>query len=141
MYPEDTLTPGHTMVTRIQDPQTYAIIGAALEVHRLLGCGFVEPVYQEALAIELPLRHIPFQREVELPVFYKGVQLNCIYRADFVCFGEIIVELKALKQLTNIEEAQILNYLKATGYQRGLLLNFGAQSLERKRFVRNWSPT
>ena len=120
------------------DPQTYAIIGAAMEVHATLGRGFLEAVYHAALKIELTLRGIPFQCEVELPVGYKGTQLNCYYRADLICYGEIIVELKALSQLTGVEEAQLINYLKATGLRRGLLLNFGADRLQYKRLVRRW---
>lgn len=118
-----------------RDPRTYAIIGAAMEVHRQLGCGFLESVYQEALAFELRNRRIPYTRELRFPVIYKGQQLTCQYRPDFICFGSVIVELKALGQLSRIEESQLINYLKVTGYQTGLLLNFGRKSLEQRRFV------
>lgn len=118
-----------------RDPQTHAIIGAGMEVHRQLGPGFLEAVYQEALTVELTDRGIPFRRELELPVHYKGRRLPCGYRADFVCYESVIVELKALNVLGGIEEAQLLNYLKATFLERGLLLNFGRPSLEFKRFI------
>ncbi len=117
-----------------RDPETYAIIGAAIEVHKQLGNGFLEAVYHEALAIELSRRNILFKHEVTLHVKYKGQQLNAKYRADFICFETIIVEIKALNRLSGVEESQIINYLKATGLQTGLLLNFGAPSLTYKRF-------
>ena len=117
------------------DPRTYAVIGAAMEVHRQLGCGFLEAVYQEALEVELSARGIPFEAQVEIPVRYKVQVLKTFYRADFVCFDAIVVELKALTQLGNIEEAQVINYLKGTGYEIGLLLNFGRTSLQSKRYI------
>jgi GxxExxY protein len=118
-----------------RDWQTHAVIGAAMEVHRQLGPGFLEGVYQEALELELTLRGVPFLREVELPVFYKNRRLACCFRADFVCYDAVIVELKALSALGNVEMAQVLNYLKATEMERALLINFGARSLEFKRLV------
>lgn len=120
-----------------RDPQTYAIIGSAMEVHKHLGTGFLEAVYQEALMMEFTQRGIPFIREVELPIFYKTKPLAARYRTDFICFSSIIVELKALTHLGGVEEAQLINYLKATGLERGLLLNFGSRSLEYKRFARS----
>lgn len=120
-----------------RDPETYAIIGAGMEVHRELGHGFLEAVYQEAMAVEMTARKIPFQREVPLQVYYKGQKLATGYRADFVCYENVLVELKAISQLTSVDEAQVINEMKATGMQRALLMNFGAPSLEYKRRVFN----
>ena len=114
---------------------TYKIIGACIEVHSQLGCGFLEPVYQEALALELKERNIPFEKEKLLEIHYKGNMLSKKYIADFICFDKIIVELKALSKLTSDHEAQILNYLKATGFELGLLVNFGTRKLEHKRII------
>jgi GxxExxY protein len=122
-----------------RDPQTYEIIGAAMEVHSELGAGFLEAVYQEALAVEFTIRSVPFERERVVPVSYKGQQLACGYRADFVGFESILIELKSVARLGVIEQAQILNYLKATGMKKGLLVNFGTQRLEYRRFVNGHS--
>lgn len=115
--------------------ETYQIIGAAMEVHKELGCGFLEAVYQEALAIELRKRKIPFHKEVKLSIYYKGEELEKYYMADFICFDNIILELKALNRLSTEHESQLLNYLKATDLGVGLLLNFGTKSLQYKRMV------
>jgi GxxExxY protein len=120
-----------------KDPQTYAILGAAMDVHRHLGHGFLEAVYQEALALELAARGIAYQREAIVPLSYKGRPLQCSYRADFVCYEGVVVELKATCQLTGADEAQVINQLKATGLHRALLINFGAPSLQYKRLVFN----
>ena len=117
------------------DPRAFAVIGAAMEVHKHLGCGFLEPVYQEALALEFARRDIPFRREIKLPVYYKGQLLATNYCADFICFDSVVVELKALAHMSGTEEAQVINYLKATAYEIGLLLNFGGRSLQHRRLV------
>jgi GxxExxY protein len=121
----------------IRDPETYAIIGTAMAVHTGLGNGFLEAVYQEALEREFGKRSIPCEREKELPVFYRGERLKTSYKADFVCWGTIIVELKALQCLSGIEEAQVLNYLKASGLKKALLINFGTSQMQYKRLVLN----
>ena len=121
----------------MKDPETHAIIGAAMEVHRQLGHGFLEAVYQQALALEFAERSIVFRREVDLPIRYKGHLLACEYRADFVFYNRVVVELKAVGQLMGPHRAQVINELKATGYCVGLLLNLGAPSLERLRFVQS----
>lgn len=118
-----------------RDPLTYEIIGAAFAVHNSLGSGFLEAVYHEAMIIELKERNVPFLHEVELPIFYKGTQLKTYYRADFVCFESIIVELKALKTSGGIEKGQLLNYMKAAKLKKGLLINFGKSSLDYERMV------
>lgn len=110
-----------------------------MAVHRELGCGFLEPVYQQALSIEFQNRDIPSVRELELPIFYKGVRLATGYRVDFLCYDDVVVEIKALSRITNIEQAQLLNYLKAGQFNTGLLINFGATSLEWKRVIRSGS--
>jgi GxxExxY protein len=123
------------METNQRDPETYTIIGAAMEVHRELGCGYLEPVYVEALEIELRIRRVPYRREVSLPISYKGQVLKKFYRVDFICYDDVLVELKALHALGPIEESQLINYLCAAKRARGLLLNFGTRSLQYKRRV------
>ena len=118
-----------------RDPQSYAILGAAMEAHRQLGHGFLEAVYQAALVIEFTDREIDFRAEVALPIRYKGRLLSCSYRADFVCFGQVLVETKAITQLTGADRAQVINALRATGLSRALLINFGARSLQYERLV------
>ena len=116
---------------------SFGIIGAAMEVHRILGCGFTEPVYQDALEEELRLRDIPFFREKTYQVTYKGKVLDKTFRPDFVCHEKVIVELKTVSDFTDEHYAQVCNYLKATGMELGILINFGKKSLEYKRILRN----
>jgi len=121
----------------MRDERTFTIIGAAMEVHKELGCGFLEAVYQEALGKEFIYQRIPFQSQPVIRIAYKGRALDKTYQPDFICYEEIIVEIKAISALSGLEEAQIINYLKATGLHVGLLLNFGSTSLEYKRLVYN----
>jgi len=116
--------------------EAFAIIGAAMEVHSELGPGFLESVYEAAMIEECKLREIPIQEQVRMNVQYKGIPLSTNFIADIVAYGKIIVELKAIKKLSQIEDAQLLNYLKATGMRLGLLINFGSHGpLEWKRIV------
>ena len=121
----------------VRDEKTYKIIGAAIEVHKELGCGFLEAVYQEGLEREFSTQTIPFNSQPIIQIAYKGKLLDKTYQPDFVCFNEVIVEIKAISVLSGTEEAQLINYLKATGLKVGLLINFGSKSLEYKRFVYN----
>lgn len=115
--------------------EVYQIIGAAMEVSNQLGCGFLEAVYQEALEIELSERQIPHQPQKKIAIFYKDRLLKREYIADFLCYDRIVVEIKAIKAITRIEEAQLLNYLKATGLPLGLIINFGTPKLEWRRYA------
>ena len=119
----------------MRDSRTYNIIGAAMEVHKELGCGFLEGVYQEALEREFTSQGILFKSQPVIKISYKGKPLNKTYQPDFICYDEVIIEIKAITNLSGIEEAQIINYLKATNKSIGLLLNFGSKSLEHKRFI------
>ena len=122
---------------RARENLTYKIIGAAMEVHRLLGCGFTEKVYQDALEQEFLSEGIPYEREARMHVIYKGVELNSEYIPDFVCFGEVIVELKAVQELDDLHKAQTINYLHVSNFPVALLINFGTESLEFHRFNTN----
>ncbi len=115
--------------------ECYEIIGACMEVSNELGCGFLEPVYQEALCYEFSDQGIPFENEKVLDVYYKGRLLKKKYIADFMCFGEVILEIKAIDTLHPEHTAQVLNYLKATGKKIGLLVNFGTSKLQYKRVI------
>ena len=123
------------MRSDFDDPQTYKIIGAAMAVHRELGCGFLEAVSREALTIELEEQRIPFVREARLQVRYRNRVLPVSYTVDFICYDDILVELKALHAIGPIEVAQLINYLRVARRRRGLLLNFGTTSLQHKRIV------
>ena len=115
---------------------TDRILKAAYQVHNELGCGFLEKVYQEALAIQMTEMNIPFEREKHLNVFYHGKCLQCDYIADFVVDDKVILELKAATEMDNVFKAQTINYLKITGYKVGFLMNFGQEEFQFKRFAR-----
>lgn len=123
--------------------ESYKIIGAAMEVHRTLGCGFVEVVYQEALEEELKKREIPYEREKELTIEYKGMKLSKTFRADFIWYDKIILELKAASGFSDEHYAQIYSYLKASHMELGILINFGTATLEYQRIPasQKWQQT
>lgn len=117
--------------------ESYQLVGACFEVYKEQGCGFLEPVYQECLAMELEIQGIPFEEQVALALDYKGQPLQQIYKTDFVCFGKIILEIESVSKLADEHRAQVHNYLKSTGYKLGLLVNFGHYpKLEWQRIVR-----
>jgi GxxExxY protein len=125
------------MIELLYKDEVYTIIGAAIEVHRELGPGFLEAVYQEALDIEMASRQVPFNSQTLISIMYKRHHLQKGYIADFCCYEKILIEIKALDKLSSKEEAQLLNYLKATGFRVGLLINFGSKGkLEWRKFVR-----
>ncbi len=119
----------------IYKDQSYQIIGACMAVHRELGCGFLEAVYQEALEEEFKLKKNPYIPEQQLEIVYKNRILKKKYQVDFICYGEIIVELKALAELSSVHKSQLINYLKASKFKLGLLVNFGQSSLESNRVI------
>ena len=117
--------------------ESYRIMGACFEVYKEKGCGFVEPVYQECLSLELRMQRIPYAEQLELVLDYKGQPLNQTYKPDFICFDKIVLEIKAVSQLTDEHRAQVHNYLKATGHKLGLLVNFGHHpQVEWERIIR-----
>jgi GxxExxY protein len=121
----------------MRDQKTFTIIGAAMEVHKELGSGFLEAVYQEALEREFTYQEIPYKSQPPVRIKYKGEPLKKKYEPDFICYDKVIVEIKAMDKLSSNEHAQIINYLKASELKVGLLINFGSKSLEHKRFVFN----
>ena len=134
-HTEDTEEKGQ--IRWLYEGESYAILAACFEVYKEQGCGFVEPVYQECLEIELKLREIPFLSQEELLLTYKGIPLDQRYKPDFICYNKIILEIKAVSHLMDEHRAQVHNYLKSTGYRLGLLVDFGHHpKLEYERIVR-----
>lgn len=124
------------MTELIYKEESYKIIGACFEVYKEMGCGFLEPVYQECLEKELTLQGIPFDAQKIVELNYKGQKLDKIYKPDFLCFDKIIIEIKAVSKLNNEFRAQIINYLNATNMRLGLLINFGYfPKIEHERYV------
>ena len=124
------------MTKLVYPDETYKILGACFEVYKRKGCGFLEPVYQECLEIEFSFQKIPFTAQQELILKYRGQRLKQTYKPDFICFEKIIVEIKAVSNLIDEHRAQLLNYLHATGYKVGLLINFGHHpKIEHERFI------
>ena len=113
------------MTDIIHAEESYKIIGACFEVYKEKGCGFLEAVFQECMQLELSMQGIPFEAQKIIPLSYKGVPMVQTYKADLVCFGNVLVELKAVSELSDEQRAQVLNYLNATGLRLGLLVNFG----------------
>jgi GxxExxY protein len=127
---------GQSMTKLLYADETYKILGACFEVYKRMGCGFLEPVYQECLEIEFNLQEIPFTAQKELILEYRGKRLKQTYKPDFICFEKIVVEIKAVSNLIDEHRAQLLNYLHATGYKVGLLINFGHHpKIEHERFI------
>ena len=120
------------LINSTYDQELYSIIGAAMEVQNELGMGFLELVYHDALNVELELRGIPYETEKPIAITYKDKPLDRVYKADLVCYGNIVVELKSVEQLKAEHTAQLLNYLKATGMPMGILINFGEKPLRYK---------
>ena len=123
------------MSTLVFEEETYKILGACIQVHKKLGCGFSAPIYREALAKELTAANIPYVQKKKLPVFYKGTPLKDCFEADFVCYDTIILEIKSLGTIPQNLKQQVLQFLKATQLQIGYLVNFGEQQLTWKRYI------
>jgi GxxExxY protein len=126
------------MLSTGDDPRTYKIIGAAMEVHRVLGAGYLEVFYKDALKIEFSSRAIPFDADVPCNAEYKGHPLRGTYKMDFVCFGEVVLEVKARSNTGPADHAQVISYLANSKLRIGLLLNFGGDRLDYRRFI--WTP-
>ena len=127
---------GERMSKLVYEDETYEILGACFTVYNEMGCGFLESVYQECLGTELGRRGIPHEAQQELSLIYRGAKLDQVYKADFVCYGKIILEIKAVSQLVDDHRAQLLNYLNASKFKLGLLVNFGHYpKLEHERII------
>ena len=123
------------MTDLLYKDEVYQIIGAAMNVHRYFGCGFTEKVYQDAMEIELQKRDIPYKRECPIHAKYHDVELRAEFVPDFICYNDVIVELKAVQELDDIHRSQAINYGKVAGAKLSLLINFGEPSLEYERYI------